>query len=418
MKNNKLFLVLSMLICSTLVTSCTIRRAPSSEATSSEEPSTQVTTSEDPSLEEVTSEATSSDEVPSEEIRSEEISSEDPSSEDPVTSEIPSTSEDPSSEEVTSEEISSEELSSEDPVTSEIPSTSEDPSSEEVTSEDPSSEELSSEKVTSEEISSEEVTSEEISSEEVSSEDPSSEDPVTSEIPSTSEDPSSEEVTSEEISSEESSSEENNTETCKMTIGEEEYELTIKTDSDMSDGKLYEYEIKGVTVSANDVVVFYINGEVIGTDVLGTGTSGGNNIKIDGDKFVIRQDATANVYFKVYESGYSVWVSGYEETIVYDFYLRGSFSNWNADNDYAFVHHDEDEVKLENVTLKAGDKFKVVQNNDASNHEEWWHGFGTVKDGCKNLVTDDDGNIVIKDSGTYTFYWDWDDFQLWIAKAN
>ena len=343
MKNNRLFLVLSMLLCSTLVTSCTICRAPSSEAVSSEEPSTQVTTSEESSSEGVTSEATSSEEVTSEEI----------------------SKEDPSSEEVTSEESSSEELSSE-----------------EVTNEDPSSEE------------------------------------VTSEIPSTSEDPSSEEVTSEEISSEESSSEENNTETCKMTIGEEEYELTIKTDSDMSDGKLYEYEIKGVTVSAKDVVVFYINGEVIGTDVLGTGTSGGNNIKIDGDKFVIRQDATANVYFKVYESGYSVWVSGYEDTIVYDFYLRGSFSNWNADNDYAFVHHDDDEVKLENVTLKAGDKFKVVQNNDASNHEEWCHGFATVKDGCKDLVTDDDGNIVIKDSGTYTFYWDWDDFQLWIAKAN
>ncbi|MBE6132297.1 MAG: hypothetical protein E7180_02735 [Erysipelotrichaceae bacterium] len=415
MKNNRLFLVLSMLLCSTLVTSCTIRRAPSSEATSSEEPSTQVTTSEESSSEEVTSEEISSEEVTSEEISkedpsseevtseeisSEEISNEDPSSEDPVTSEIPSTSEDPSSEEVTSEESSSEELSSE-----------------EVTSEESSSEELSSEEVTSEEISSEEVTSEEISSEEVSSEDPSSEE-VTSEIPSTSEEPSSEEVTSEEISSEESSSEENNTETCKMTIGEEEYELTIKTDSDMSDGKLYEYEIKDVTVSAKDVVVFYINGEVIGTDVLGTGTSGGNNIKIDGDKFVIRQDATANVYFKVYESGYSVWVSGYEDTVVYDFYLRGSFSNWNADNDYAFVHHDEDEVKLENVTLKAGDKFKVVQNNDASNHEEWWHGFATVKDGCKDLVTDDGGNIVIKDSGTYTFYWDWDDFQLWIAKAN
>ena len=181
--------------------------------------------------------------------------------------------------------------------------------------------------------------------------------------------------------------------------------------------KKYEYEIKDITVSAKDVVVFYINGEVVGTDVLGIGTSGGNNIKIDGDKFVIRQDATANVYFKVYESGYSVWVSGYEDTIVYDFYLRGSFSNWNADNDYAFVHHDDDEVKLENVTLKAGDKFKVVQNNDASNHEDWWHGFGTVKDGCKNLVTDDEGNIVIKDSGTYTFYWDWDDFQLWIEKA-
>ena len=416
MKNNRLFLVLSMLLCSTLVTSCTIRRAPSSEATSSEEPSTQVTTSEESSSEEVTSEATSSEEVTSEEISKEEPSSEELSSEE-VTSE-----------EISSEEISSEYPSSEDPVTSEIPSTSEDPSSEEVTSEESSSEELSSEEVTSEEISSEEVTSEEtsseevtseeISSEEVSSEDPSSEDPVTSEIPSTSEDPSSEEVTSEEISSEESSSEANNTETCKMTIGEEEYELTIKTDSDMSDGKLYEYEIKGVTVSAKDVVVFYINGEVIGTDVLGTGTSGGNNIKIDGDKFVIRQDATANVYFKVYESGYSVWVSGYEDTIVYDFYLRGSFTNWNADNDYAFVHHDEDEVKLENVTLKAGDKFKVVQNNDASNHEEWWHGFSTVKDGCKNLVTDDDGNIVIKDSGTYTFYWDWDDFQLWIAKAN
>ena len=400
MKNNKLFLVLSMLLCSTLVTSCTIRRAPSSEATSSEEPSTQVTTSEESSSEEVTSEATSS-----EEVTSEKISKEEPSSEE-VTSE-----------EISSEEISNEDPSSEDPVTSEIPSTSEEPSSEEVTSEELSSEELSSEEVTSEEISSEEVTSEEISSEEISSEDPSSEDPVTSEIPSTSEDPSSEEVTSEEISSEESSSEENNTETCKMTIGEEEYELTIKTDSDMSDGKLYEYEIKGVTVSAKDVVVFYINGEVIGTDVLGTGTSGGNNIKIDGDKFVIRQDATANVYFKVYESGYSVWVSGYEDTIVYDFYLRGSFTNWNADNDYAFIHHDDDEVKLENVTLKAGDKFKVVQNNDASNHEEWWHGFDTVKDGCKNLVTDDKGDIVIKDSGTYTFYWDWDDFQLWIAKT-
>lgn len=319
MKKNKLFLVLSMLLCSTLVTSCTIRRAPSSEAISSEEPSTQVTTSEEPNSEEITSE-------------------------------------EPSLEEVTSEEISSEEISSEDQVTSEIPSTSEESSSED-------------------------------------------------------------QVTSEEISSEEPSSEENNTETCKMTIGGEEYELTIKTDSDMSDGKLYEYEIKGVTVSAKDVVVFYINDEVVGTDVLGTGTSGGNNIKIDGDKFVIRQDATANVYFKVYESGYSVWVSGYEDTIVYDFYLRGSFTNWNADNDYAFVHHDEDEVKLENVTLKAGDKFKVVQNNDASNHQEWWHGFDTVKDGCKNLVTDDKGDIVIKDSGTYTFYWDWDDFQLWIAKT-
>ena len=99
------------------------------------------------------------------------------------------------------------------------------------------------------------------------------------------------------------------------------------------------------------------------------------------------------------------------------FSLRGTMTNWSYSTDYLFVAHDDDEVKI-TITLNAGDKFKVVQNNSATAGQEWWHGNGCVKQDCKMLTnsTDKDDNIIIKDSGTYTLYWDVDDFQLWINK--
>ena len=101
------------------------------------------------------------------------------------------------------------------------------------------------------------------------------------------------------------------------------------------------------------------------------------------------------------------------------FSLRGDITNWELSNDYLFTYHDEDEVKI-TVTLTAGSKFKVVQENSATTAEgSWWHGDDQVKTDCKSLTstTDNDKNIIIKDSGTYNLYWDVDDFQLWIEKV-
>ena len=105
------------------------------------------------------------------------------------------------------------------------------------------------------------------------------------------------------------------------------------------------------------------------------------------------------------------------------FTLRGSMSNWEPSEEYEFVPHNASEVKLENVELEAGAKFKVVQDNAASHTSAdtpvWWHGYDQVKQDCRYLTSDTDGdkNIIIKEAGTYSFYWDVDNFQLWIEKV-
>ena len=129
---------------------------------------------------------------------------------------------------------------------------------------------------------------------------------------------------------------------------------------DLTDGKVAEYMIKELAVEEGDEVVFKINGEIVTS--IGP-TAGENNISLVNGILTIKSTCESDIYFKVYEDGYSVWVSGYVAPVLeHDWHLVGSFIGWEANDNYGFVANSEteNEVMLLGVSLLAGDEVKVI----------------------------------------------------------
>ena len=85
------------------------------------------------------------------------------------------------------------------------------------------------------------------------------------------------------------------------------YPLTENVGTDKTDGRLAEYMAEGLSVTEGDQIVIKLNGEAV-TNNIGPDL-GDNNI---GEDFKVRTTATANIYFKVYPTGHSVWLTGYQ----------------------------------------------------------------------------------------------------------
>ena len=181
-----------------------------------------------------------------------------------------------------------------------------------------------------------------------------------------------------------------------------------------------------VDVEEGDVVVIKIDGEILGE----YGIDDGANLVNNEGTVTIRQTGTVDVYFKVWaDGGYSIYVTGYEAPVEEsEYYLVGSMSNWEKVDSYIFVPHSENdyEVVLENVSLTAGDEIKITNGDDI------WVGFTNVKTLCigaanveKSPIPEgkeySDDNILIKDTGVYSFYYDFktgDEAKLWIVKVS
>ena len=118
-----------------------------------------------------------------------------------------------------------------------------------------------------------------------------------------------------------------------------------------------------------------------------------------------------------YESKDAVYAA-IENPVTFTWYLRGDVNGWAESELYGLVLNGDSttEYVIENVQLSAGSKFKI---SDGST----WLGYSNVKGGddeCKALLNapDSDGNIVIKEAGSYTIYFEsgTSNYGLWIAK--
>ena len=307
-------------------------------------------------------------------------------------------------------------VESEETTISESTSTSSQTSSQESSSEGTSSEQTSSEEISSEEQSSEQASSEEASSEETSSEEASSQEQ------------SSEEQSSEESSSEESSSSEEQAQhVVAISVGGNSTNLTLNEDAtlDAEHGQVAEFIGELANITKGQEVVFSLDGNPI-TEHIGTDQEDETNknlVQGEVGHFVIHNDtASSNVTFKVYQNenylGFCFWLTGY----VADAPIEDSFKLFVkrganiADYDMSQNTEKATEYYRQGLELEANDEvfFCITLDETA----KWYH-FSDVQEGCASLVNESaayihgeeedprsDGNLVIKEAGTYDFYVD------------
>ncbi len=284
-------------------------------------------------------------------------------------------------------------IDSEESTTSQSAAASSETSSEQSTS----SQEASSEETSSEETSSEEQSSEEQSSEEQSSEQSSSE--------------------------EESSSSEESLHAVAISVAGVSTALSENKEAviDTEHGQITEFTGALTNLVKGQEVVFTFDGAPIEENIGSDYEDELNKNLVQGSvgNFVIHNDAaSSNVTFKVYETGYAFWLTGYvADAPVEDSYKlfvkRGSEID---DFDMAQNTTKETEYYRQGLELLADDEVFFCITIDEV--ETWYH-YSNVKDDCIDLVKDSepyihgeeeearsDHNLVIKADGTYDFYVD------------
>ncbi len=102
---------------------------------------------------------------------------------------------------------------------------------------------------------------------------------------------------------------------AKVTIGGAEAVVMEETVKGEEDTWEEQYKFTATSLTAGQELVFTYNGKAISTNI---GTEGeGNNVALKEGKLLVVNDAeNANIYFKVWKSGYSVWVEGYQAPVV------------------------------------------------------------------------------------------------------
>ena len=117
------------------------------------------------------------------------------------------------------------------------------------------------------------------------------------------------------------------------------YDLVENTETDKSDGRLAEYMVLGLAVTAGDSVVVKLDSETI-TKI---GPDGSSNLTID--MTIITTCESADFYVKVWpDGGYSVWISGLNSSsgnagnsgALVTVYLKPAI--WNIDDAWYWVH--------------------------------------------------------------------------------
>ena len=213
------------------------------------------------------------------------------------------------------------------------------------------------------------------------------------------------------------------------------YDLSedVLDDDDVKMNVVKKYSIhNGLMVYAGDPITFYYNENVIQPgDEKVDGKDNGNNTQGEYPNYTVRQEAVnASLYLKVYEGGYSFWLTGYDkpaETMhgpegsePVDWYIAGQGSifeySWDLGNSirmYSNPDNTEDKACILSVTFAVGDKFKIVNVG----FEDKWYGYEIVNTanmeenaGIKAFGPTDDGfhtdkfNIECLTAGTYDIY--------------
>ena len=188
-------------------------------------------------------------------------------------------------------------------------------------------------------------------------------------------------------------------------IGESEvkHELVVNNEAVLADGQEAELMLLGAELKAGDELKFYYGGELIaehiGPDANKVNQE--NNVKIEDDKFLVKVAGTNDIYFKVWNDGFSFWVNGGAEILA-----AHTLRNFTSLVNTALVANaKETEYSVIGLSLAKDDVFKIKMSADDSD----WRGFEDLKTGgaSANFVEDDsDDTHKIKCSvaGKYNIY--------------
>lgn len=107
----------------------------------------------------------------------------------------------------------------------------------------------------------------------------------------------------------------------KIVIADIEYDVTLNEQTDKTDGRVAEYVLYDVDVFSSDVV--FVTANDIELVNIGADSGKNNNVCGNGETGMkIVKSGRVTIYFKVYDDGYSLWITGNED------------NDTNSDNDH------------------------------------------------------------------------------------
>lgn len=188
--------------------------------------------------------------------------------------------------------------------------------------------------------------------------------------------------------------------------------------SDVPEGEGGQYQYKLVRdVTGGDTITFKFDGEVVKA---GDGSSelephSNNTFGNFDDGYVVHNDAEkADIYFKVYETGYSFWISGYDSespdpeppapTPIW--FLKGTMNEWSLADPLSVAPSEDPNVEKQYAITKhldVNDEFKFAGPDNL------WIGYECIEN-KNSLLTKNEteglsfDNIVVNAEGDYTFY--------------
>jgi len=195
-------------------------------------------------------------------------------------------------------------------------------------------------------------------------------------------------------------------------IGNESYKFT-EIDADQ-EGMVKQFEAAIPAVTEGQKVQFIYDGNVIESEI--GPDQGDNNIIVGTDGFYVHNSAeNAHLYFKVWEQGYSFYLTGFvkgEDPVgdVYKLYL--------GEEEFAFTEIDADQegmlkqFKVELAEVHAGDVVAFIKNGERISG-----GIGPDA-GDNNIVSTENGFFVHNDAKDATIYFKvWEDggFSFWVT---
>ncbi len=235
--------------------------------------------------------------------------------------------------------------------------------------------------------------------------------------PSSEATPSSEAAPSSENSSEQGSSETPVGKTYSYKLGDAAPVALTKKEGSLLPTQTGQYEAENVAVTAGQAVVFY-EGDAAITENIGSDpedTENKNNGVFNEGAISIHNDATANIYFKTWESGgFSYWITGYAggaPIVSGDYKVVGTMNEWAYASGVEFADATKQEevdadwykTQLKAVfTVAADDEFKLF------NGAEGWIGGDKLATNAnfEVLATEGhEGNIKAKAAGSVDLYY-------------